>query len=40
MKKGVLKKLMIAAAVGMSSLMLAPSADAKMQFYKPRFKRR
>ncbi|WP_294151023.1 hypothetical protein [uncultured Selenomonas sp.] len=37
MKKGVLKKLMIAAAVGMSSLMLAPSADAKMQFYKPAY---
>lgn len=37
MRKGMLKKLMVAAMVGMSSLMIAPSVDAKMQFYKPSY---
>lgn len=37
MKKGVLKKLLVAAMVGVSSLMIAPSADAKMQFYRPSY---
>ena len=37
MKKGVLKKLMVAAMFGISSLMIAPSADAMMQFYRPSY---
>lgn len=35
MKKGVFQKVMVAAMVGLGSLMIAPSVDAKMQFYKP-----
>ena len=35
MKKNVFQKVMVAAMVGLGSLMIAPSADAKMQFYKP-----
>lgn len=35
MKKSVFQKVMVAAMVGLGSLMIAPSADAKMQFYKP-----
>jgi len=35
MKKSVFQKVMVAAMVGLGSLMIASSVDAKMQFYKP-----
>ena len=37
MKKGVFRKVMVAAMVGLVSLTIAPSVDAKMQFYRPSY---